>query len=167
MRLDMFVNGVGQDFGTLSARTMVTNSDGVATVVYTAPPSPVGGLFGTCRGSARQLRADRRHRRSASDSRRARPETVTIRLVPPGVILPPASTPTALFTFSPPTASANAPVAFDATSSCAGQVGATGGCVLSNNVLTASAGRSATVRADRAQTVTHTVHARPAPSTSR
>src|SRR5688572_18140335 len=39
-RIDTFVNGVGQDYGTLSARTIVTNVDGVATVTYTAPPSP-------------------------------------------------------------------------------------------------------------------------------
>jgi PKD repeat protein len=136
IRLDMFVNGVGQDYGTLSARTMVTNSSGVATVVYTAPPTPVGGLFGTCQGlpgNCVQIIASA----SGSGFETSSPETVTIRLVPPGVILPPASTPTALFTFSPSTASANAPVAFDATSSCAGQAGAQGaGCLPSNNVLT-------------------------------
>jgi len=135
IRLDMFVNGVGQDYGTLSTRTMVTNASGVATVVYTAPPSPVGGLFGSCQGlpgNCVQIVATA----SGSGFETSSPETVTIRLVPPGVILPPASTPTALFTFSPPTAAANAPVAFDATSSCAGQAGATGGCLPSNNVLT-------------------------------
>ncbi len=50
LRLDMFVGGVAQDYGTLSARSVVTNSDGEATAVYTAPPSPVNGLFGTCSG---------------------------------------------------------------------------------------------------------------------
>ena len=135
IRLDMFVNGVGQDYGTLSTRTMVTNASGVATVVYTAPPSPVGGLFGSCQGlpgNCVQIVATA----SGSGFETSSPETVTIRLVPPGVILPPASTPTALFTFSPPTAAANAAVAFDASSSCAGQAGATGGCLPSNNVLT-------------------------------
>src|SRR5438046_2448568 len=29
LRMDMFVGGVGQDYGTLSARTIVTNSSGV------------------------------------------------------------------------------------------------------------------------------------------
>ena len=43
-------NGVAQDYGTLSARTRRDQRDGVATVVYTAPPSPAGGLFGTCQG---------------------------------------------------------------------------------------------------------------------
>src|ERR1043165_8371466 len=40
VRLSMVVNGVPQDFGTLSARTVVTGSDGKATTVYTAPPAP-------------------------------------------------------------------------------------------------------------------------------
>ena len=50
VRLDMFVGGVAQDYGSLSARSIVTNSEGVATAVYTAPPSPVNGVFGTCTG---------------------------------------------------------------------------------------------------------------------
>ena len=58
----MFVGGVAQDYGTLSARSIVTNSDGVATAVYTAPPSPVNGVFGDLLRSAGQLRVDRRHR---------------------------------------------------------------------------------------------------------
>jgi hypothetical protein len=32
-----------QDYGTLSARTIVTGTDGRATAVYTAPPAPSGG----------------------------------------------------------------------------------------------------------------------------
>ena len=46
IRLDMAVNGTIQDFGTLSARTIVTGSDGKAFAIYTAPPAPppsVGG----------------------------------------------------------------------------------------------------------------------------
>ena len=50
LRLDMVVGGVAQDYGTLSARSIVTDSDGVATAVYTAPPSPASGVFGTCAG---------------------------------------------------------------------------------------------------------------------
>jgi PKD repeat protein len=135
LRMDMFVNGVGQDYGTLSARTIVTNANGVATVVYTAPPSPAGGLFGTCRGlpgNCVTIVATA----SGLGFETVAPQVVTIRLVPPGVILPPASTPTAQFTFSPATPAANAAVAFDASASCAGQAGTTGGCVASNNTLT-------------------------------
>src|SRR3954464_9267461 len=41
-RVDMFANGQSADFGTLSGRTVVTGSDGVATVTYTAPAAPPG-----------------------------------------------------------------------------------------------------------------------------
>src|SRR5438034_9056659 len=38
LRIDTFVNGAAaSDFGTLSARTVTTNSNGTATVVLTAP----------------------------------------------------------------------------------------------------------------------------------
>src|SRR5439155_13567277 len=37
IRLDMVVGGVPQDFGALSARTLVTGNDGTATTVFTAP----------------------------------------------------------------------------------------------------------------------------------
>ncbi|MGH9140504.1 MAG: hypothetical protein ACRD2I_05110, partial [Vicinamibacterales bacterium] len=93
LRLDMYVDGVPQDYGTLSARSVVTDSGGTATAVYTAPPSPVNGLFGTCSGlpgNCVSIVATA----SASDFATANPEQVIIRLVPTGVILPPASSPT-------------------------------------------------------------------------
>ena len=65
----------------------------------------------------------RRHRRDADRDRISRPprrNRCCIRLVPPGVILPPAGTPTAAFTFSPQPATANLPVIFDASTSQAG-----------------------------------------------
>src|ERR1044072_4165031 len=49
-RLDRRVNRVPQDFGTLSPRTVVTNADGIATAIFTAPPATP--LFGTCFGLA-------------------------------------------------------------------------------------------------------------------
>src|SRR5438309_5367676 len=42
IRLDILVNGVPQDFGTLSVRNVVTNSSGAATAVFTAPTTPAG-----------------------------------------------------------------------------------------------------------------------------
>jgi PKD repeat protein len=116
LRLDMFVNGVAQDYGTLSARSVVTNGDGVATAVYTAPPSPVNGVFGTCSGlpgNCVSIVATA----TATNFATANPEQVQIRLVPTGVILPPASLPTAAFTMSPTQALANVPVTFDASNS--------------------------------------------------
>ena len=119
LRMDMIVSGVAQDYGTLSARSIVTNSDGVATVVYTAPPSPVNGVFGTCSGlpgNCVSIVATA----TSSNFATANPQQVQIRLVPTGVILPPASQPTAAFTMSPTLALANVPVTFDASNSLPG-----------------------------------------------
>jgi PKD repeat protein len=119
MRMDMSVAGSQGDYGTLSARTIVTNSDGVATVVYTAPPSPSNGVFGTCRslpGTCVSIIATATGTNFGTTS----PASVTIRLVPPGVILPPIQTPTPSFVVTPTAPSANSPVQFDASASCGG-----------------------------------------------
>src|SRR5437773_12544471 len=50
LRVDMTVTGVAQDFGTLSARTIVTGSAGSASVMYTAPRQVQGANTGTCNG---------------------------------------------------------------------------------------------------------------------
>src|SRR5262247_3658869 len=42
LRTDIAVNGVLADFGTLSARNVVTDASGRATVIFTAPPAPAG-----------------------------------------------------------------------------------------------------------------------------
>src|SRR3990170_8356276 len=42
MRSEIFVGGVIADFGSLSARSIVTGNDGTATLVYTAPAAPAG-----------------------------------------------------------------------------------------------------------------------------
>jgi PKD repeat protein len=114
LRLDMIVNGVPQDFGTLSARTVATNADGVATVTFTAPPATP--LFGTCQGLPGTC-IDIVATPIGSGFDAAAPQTTQIRLVPPGVILPPAGTPTAAFTFSPTSATAKSAVVFDASGS--------------------------------------------------
>jgi len=90
LRTEIRVNGVTADFGSLSARSIVSGADGRATLIYTAPPNvsgaesmvdigvtPIGSNFGD------------------SVTR-----TATIRLVPPGVVLPPSGLSPA-FTFSP------------------------------------------------------------------
>jgi PKD repeat protein len=129
VRVDMFVNGVGQDYGTLSARSLVTNSSGVANVIYTAPPAPTAGIFGTCKGlpgNCVEIVATP----SGLGFETASPERVTIRLVPTGVILPPAGAPTAAFTFSPQPATTDALLLFDASTS---QVGAGASQIVSYN----------------------------------
>jgi PKD repeat protein len=112
IRLAMSVDGVTQDFGTLSARTLVTGSDGAARAVYTAPPSsPLAGGSGKMISIAASA--------SGTNAQAPNASTVAIRLVPPGVILPPAQTPVAQFTVTPTPINFNIPVTFDGSTSCA------------------------------------------------
>lgn len=109
LRTETRVDGTPVDFGVLSARTVVTGSDGRATLVYTAPPSPavspdnflvvdiVVTPFGTDFNNS--------VRRSAA-----------IRLVPQGVVVPPGDLVPA-FTVTPSSPTDNQTVLFDATSS--------------------------------------------------
>jgi len=118
LRMDMMVEGKPQDFGTLSGRTIVTNSSGVASVIYTAPPSPVAGIFGTCQGLAGNC-VTIVATPSGTGFETANPQSVTIRLVPIGVIQP-SDGPVPSFTFTPTAPAANSPVQFDASASCGG-----------------------------------------------
>ena len=72
-----------QDFGTLSAKTVVTGDDGRARVTYTSPPRP----------GIRRWKPDRRDvpRSNPSEPTTAAKieRTVDLRLVSPGVIQPP------------------------------------------------------------------------------
>jgi PKD repeat protein len=92
----------------------VTGADGRATTTYTAPPPPPpvegGGekgvlIVATPVGSNAQV-----------DAR----QTAEIRLVAPGVILPPAGTPTPRFSYSPTPVALDVAAHFDASASCAG-----------------------------------------------
>ncbi len=60
MRTETRVGGTPVDFGTLSARNVVTGSDGRATLVYTAPPSPA--VVAGCVPHRRHRRHAVRHR---------------------------------------------------------------------------------------------------------
>ena len=111
----MFVNGVQQDYGTLSARTVVPNGNGEATRVHRAAAA-ARNLFGTCRGLAGTC-IDIVATPIGTNFETVAPQSVLLRLVPPGVILPPAGTPTAAFTFSPTPATAKSAVIFDASGS--------------------------------------------------
>ncbi len=121
VRMDMAVAGVIQDFGKLSARTIVTGTGGTAQTVYTAappPPASTGGsgttvlIVATPSSSVRCGSNDPVGSFAATNF-----SQVAIRLIPPGVILPPAGTPTAAFTMSPDKAVMNSPVVFDASAS--------------------------------------------------
>src|SRR5438034_5763989 len=108
IRLDMQVNGVVQDFGTLSARTVVTDSNGRASAIYTAPPAPPASLGGS--GTLVQIIATI----TGTNFIAAQSQNVEIRLVPPGVILPLVRF-VPQFTFSPLAPTQGQPVVFDAS----------------------------------------------------
>jgi PKD repeat protein len=105
-----------QDFGTLSARTLQTGSDGKARVVYTAP---LGSQFPVAPWTDVTIVATP-IRDIDGNYQTANQQIATIRLVPTGVILPPAGAPTAAFTMSPEKAVMNASVIFDASTSSPG-----------------------------------------------
>lgn len=114
IRMDMSVDGQLVDYGTLSARTIVTGSDGAARVTYTAPPPappPANQVVTTVSIRAIPI---------GNDAQTAAQFSADVRLMPQGVILPPAGTPTAAFTLTPSPVAVNVPTTFDASASQAG-----------------------------------------------
>lgn len=109
LRIETIANGQAVDFGTLSARTMVTGSTGRATLTYTAP-SLVGNeiprldiaITPTGNGDAANHMA----------------RVLNIRLLPPGITLPGGLR--ATFAFTPESPIAFSDVLFDASASTAG-----------------------------------------------
>jgi PKD repeat protein len=107
LRLAMEVNGVAQDFGRLSTRTIVTDNNGNALLTYTAPPRPAES---TGTGTIVTIVVTP----VGGDYRGERNAVADIRLVPPGVIVPPnAVVPD--FTFTPEAATAFTAVTFNAS----------------------------------------------------
>jgi PKD repeat protein len=113
LRLDMLVNGTPVDYGTLASKNLVTTGDGRASTVYTAPAPapPTAPTTTTVTVQATII---------GTTGPGSVPFSTAIRLVAPGVILPPAETPTAVFSVSPSTPAANTPVQFNASASCGG-----------------------------------------------
>ncbi len=112
LRTEIRVGGVMADFGGLSAKNVVTGSDGRATFVYTAPPS-VSSQESVDTGMVVDIAVTPQ----GTDFNNAFARTVAIRLLPVGVVLPPNAKPVANFTFSPATATENVKILFDASSS--------------------------------------------------
>jgi PKD repeat protein len=107
-RAEITVGGTPSDYGSLSARTLVTGGDGRASLTYTAPPAPLVSVDTNSQVSIRFTPA-------GTDYANAESRLVTIRLVPPGVIVSPADVPVPSFTFTPTTPAAFANVVFDAS----------------------------------------------------
>jgi PKD repeat protein len=114
LSLGMFVGTTQQNFGTLSARTVTTNSNGVANAVYTAPASsPVAGSV----TQISQIMVTASANGPDGLASLNNTGSVTIHLVP--LAISPA-TPTPSFTWAPLPVSLNIPVTFDASGSCPG-----------------------------------------------
>jgi len=111
IRIDLFVNGVLQDFGALSTKSIVTGSDGIARTVYTAPPPTTTQAVTTVTVRAIPI---------GTDAQTSNAFSAEIRLMPIGVILPPADPPVAAFTISPQPVLLNVPSTFDASASTPG-----------------------------------------------
>lgn len=94
LHVEIYVDSTIVDFGTLSARNIVTDANGRATLVYTAPP--YAGSVDT--GTIVQILVVP----AGSDFANATPRSVSIRLVPPGIVIPPDGL-NPSFTFSPST----------------------------------------------------------------
>jgi PKD repeat protein len=112
LRVDMAVDGVVQDFGSLSARSVVTDNNGVARVTFTSPVAPPNGNAGTCSGLPGTCVQIVATPTSTTGFGTVSPSAVNIRLVPLGVILPPPTTPRPCITVSPGAPAANTPALF-------------------------------------------------------
>ncbi len=111
MRVEIYAGGVLADYGRLSARTVVTGDDGIARLVYTAPPplsEPVDN------GTVIQLLVTP----ISGDFANSNYRSVDIRLVPPTtvpVIIPPNGALNPRFIVTPTQVTTYSSVTFDAS----------------------------------------------------
>lgn len=111
LRAEIAVNDIVTDFGTLSARNLVTDANGRATVIYTAPAAPAISVDS---GTIVQIRVVP----AGTDFGNATPRFATIRLVPTGVVGSPNDL-KADFDATPAAPTEDSTVLFDATKSVA------------------------------------------------
>ena len=111
LRAEIGVNGSIADFGRLSAKNVVTDNNGQATLVYTAPSAPP---VSTDNGTTVQILVAP----SGSNFDNATARFASIRLVPPSVVTPPNNL-NASFSFTPGSPTEENSVLFDATASVA------------------------------------------------
>lgn len=121
VRLEVTRDGVAQDFGTLSSKTVVTGDDGRARVTYTAPPKP---FESTGSGVVVTIRATP----IGTDFRGESARSVDLRLMPPGVIQPPNDAPVPAFVVTPTPVAVFSAATFDASATSDGGVPCGGAC---------------------------------------
>jgi PKD repeat protein len=109
LRVEILVDGVVADFGTLSARNLVTGADGRATLTYTAPAAPSVAVDN---GTIVTIAVTP----IGTDFNNSATRTAALRLVPPGIVVPPDGMKPA-FTFTPTSPTDSQTVLFDASSS--------------------------------------------------
>jgi PKD repeat protein len=109
LRAEIHVNGTLADFGSLSARNLVTGSDGRATLVYTAPPAPAFAVdeFTIVNIAITPV---------GSDFGNSTMRSASLRLVPRGTVVPPAGL-QPNFTLNPTAPADHQTVLFNASSS--------------------------------------------------
>ena len=117
VRAEITVHGVISDFGTLSARSVVTDANGRASFTYTAPAAPAVSVDN---GTIVQIQVIP----SGSDFGNATARFASIRLVPPGVIGAPNNR-VAIFTSTPNAPNEDTTVLFDASNSVGANPNAT------------------------------------------
>lgn len=110
LRLQTQVDGQEVDYGSLTAKSLVTNNQGTATAVYTAPPPPPATATSDSVVTIAVTPVGTNYDNSLTRG-------IGIRLARPGVILPPNGTPTASFFFAPTAPSVGTEVLFDASGS--------------------------------------------------
>lgn len=115
LRAEITVNGVITDFGTLSARNLVTDANGRATAVYTAPPAPAVSVDNFIRVQINVTPA-------GTDFGNATTRYASIRLVPVGVVVPPNDL-ISTFEITRNDTSEDSTILFDATKSDAANPG--------------------------------------------
>jgi PKD repeat protein len=108
VRLEIAVQGSIADYGQLSGKNLVTGLDGRVTALYTSPSAPVDPVDS---GTVVQILATP----GGTDYTNAVSRSVSIRLVPPGIILPPNGTPVPAFIYSPSAPMTRSDVTFDAS----------------------------------------------------
>jgi hypothetical protein len=106
LRADISVNGSLSDFGSLSARNLVTNGQGRATLVYTAPRLPSGAAYDPNAGVQIGVTP------LGGDAANAVTRVTSVRLLPPGVVVPPSDLPLSFGQGSPTAGSAETALAF-------------------------------------------------------
>ncbi len=92
LRAQVFVDGVAQDFGTLSNKSPITPT----TIFYRAPAAPTAGGAQVATTVTIAVTPD-----DSGDFRAETTRTIDLRLIPPGVILPTNPNLAAAFTVSP------------------------------------------------------------------